>query len=93
MLRSLYSSTHPQGDTVHCPDGLKLDTSLQDGCLNAPSISLAAYIFILNLAELSLPLLSVCVCLHIHHSLMAYQERTEHTWGKADKERMGETKT
>lgn len=54
MLRSLCGSTHPQGDTVHWPDRLKLATTLQDGCHNAPSISSAAYTFILNLAELSL---------------------------------------
>lgn len=53
-LRSLCGSTHPQGETVHWPDRLKLATTLQDGCLNAPSISSAAYTFILNLAELSL---------------------------------------
>ena len=62
MLRSLYGSTDPQGDTVHCPEMLKLAGSLQNGCLNAPSISSAAYIFILNLAELSLSLSCVCVC-------------------------------
>lgn len=65
MLRSLYGSTHPQGDTVHCPERLKLATSLQDGCLNAASISSPAYIFILNLAELSL---SPYVCVSPHSS-------------------------
>lgn len=59
MLRSLYGSTIPQRDTMHCPERLKLATSLQDDCLSAPSISTAAYAFILNLAELD------------HHSLMA----------------------
>lgn len=58
MLRSLYGSTIPQGDTMHCPERLKLATSLHDGCLSAPSISSAAYVFILNLAELSLALSS-----------------------------------
>lgn len=87
MLRSLHGSTHPQGDTVHCPERLKLATSLQDGCLNAPSISSPAYIFILNLAELSLPP-CVNVYLHIHHSLMTWWERTTDTgreWGRQNR--------
>lgn len=55
-LRSLYGSAHPQGDTVCCPDTLKLVSTLQDDCLAAPSISSAAYcsfVFTPNLAECS----------------------------------------
>lgn len=84
MLRSLCGSTHPQGDTVHWPDRLKLATTLQDGCLNAPSISSAAYTFILNLAELSLsPSLGVT-------SLMTKQERTADAGQDRQKERWGD---
>lgn len=43
MLRSLYGSAHPQGDTVSCPDTLKLAAALQDGCVAAPGISSAVY--------------------------------------------------
>lgn len=65
VLRSLYGSTHPWGDIVHCHERLKLATSLQDGCLSAPSVSSAAYIRTLILAEFALPLLCAHAYLHI----------------------------
>lgn len=35
-LRSLYGSTRPLGDTVRCPDELKLAATLQDDARNFP---------------------------------------------------------
>lgn len=64
MLRSLYASTHPQGETVHCPDRLKLASSLQDlfCCLHLYS----------QFSRTLSPSVCVCVCVcrHIHHGLM-----------------------
>lgn len=39
-LRSLYGSTGLLGDTVRCPDELKLAATLQDDARNFPSIAL-----------------------------------------------------
>ena len=86
VLRSLYGSDHPQGDTVQCPDTLKLATSLEDGCLSAPSISSAAYIFILNLAELSLPLsLSLSLSPSLSECLVWWHNRRDRH--RTDRER------
>ena len=65
MLRSLYGSTHPQGDTEHCPEMLKLASSLQDGCLNAPY------------PLCCLPLYSSYVYVYINYSLMTEERTTD----------------